>query len=73
MLESVRAATVCTLFLVCAELESIVFRIPALRREQKRVSFGVLRCAGSKKGSLSGLALRREQKALHFGGSCELI
>ena len=34
-------------------VKSMVFRSPALRRKQKRVSFGALRYAGSKKGRLS--------------------
>ena len=58
-----------------------LFRSPALRRKQKRASFGVLRYARSKKGRLSescvthgakkgvfrSPALRTEQKRVSFG------
>ncbi|ETK07290.1 hypothetical protein T231_18235 [Tannerella sp. oral taxon BU063 isolate Cell 6/7/9] len=81
MLESVRVATVCTLFFglrrtekhrlsepcVAQEAKKGLFRNPAQRREQKRVSFGALRNAGSKKGSLSAPAQRMEQKRVSFG------
>ena len=51
-----------------------LFRSPALRRKQKRVSFGPCVAQEAKRGSLFGPALRRKQKrglfsALRYAGS----